>query len=155
MDSTFPYVSTLHTLGAVIWVGGMVFAWGFLRPALGFLNPPERLGVWRAVFPKFFMWVWISIIVMPVTGYIMVFYDFGGFSAAGYHVHAMQFVGWAMIVLFLYVYFIPYKKYKVAVEKQIWPEAAKHLAIIRRAVATNMVLGLINVVIGVSGRFWG
>ena len=155
MDSIFPYVNSLHTLGAVIWVGGMVFAWGFLRPALGFLNPPERLGVWRAVFPKFFMWVWIAIIVMPVSGYLMVFYDFGGFSSAGYHVELMHIIGWIMIAIFLFVYFIPYKKFKLAVADQAWPEAAKHLAVIRRAVAANMVIGLVNIAIGVSGRFWG
>ena len=92
---------------------------------------------------------------MPVTGYSMVYNDFGGFTAAGYHVEVMHIVGWVMIAIFLFVYFIPYKKFKVAVANKTWPEAAKHLAVIRRAVAANMVIGLVNVAIGVSGRFWG
>ncbi len=155
MDNIFPYVNSLHTLGAVIWVGGMIFAWGFLRPSLGFLSPPERLGVWSKVFPKFFMWVWISVIVMPVTGYSMVYYDFGSFSAAGYHVELMHILGWVMIVLFIFVYFVPYKKFKISVAGEAWPDAAIHLGVIRRTVATNMILGIVNITIGVSGRFWG
>ena len=155
MDILFPYVNSLHTIGAVIWVGGMVFAWGFLRPSLGFLNPPERLGVWSRVFPKFFMWVWISVMVIPISGYSMVYYDFGSFADAGHHVELMHIIGWVMMAIFLFVYFVPYKKFKAAIASETWPEAATHLGVIRRAVAANMVLGLVNIVIGVSGRFWG
>lgn len=155
MDQLFPYVNTLHTLAAVIWVGGMVFAWGFLRPSLGFLEPPQRLGVWFRVFPKFFMWVWMAVVIIPATGYFMVYYDFGSFDAAGYHVEVMHIIGWIMVALFLYLYFVPYRSFKAAVRDETWPVAAGHLAIIRRIVATNMVLGLLNVIAGVSGRFWG
>ena len=32
----------LHTLGAVVWVGGMFAIYVCLRPALGTLEPPQR-----------------------------------------------------------------------------------------------------------------
>jgi hypothetical protein len=37
----------LHTLGAVVWVGGMFAIYVCLRPALGTLEPPERLRLMR------------------------------------------------------------------------------------------------------------
>jgi len=40
-----PYA--LHVLAAVVWVGGMFFAWMVLRPAaVSALQPPERLMLW-------------------------------------------------------------------------------------------------------------
>jgi len=42
----------LHTLGAVVWVGGMFAIYVCLRPALGTLEPPERSGYWM-VFTAF------------------------------------------------------------------------------------------------------
>jgi hypothetical protein len=36
-------LKTLHVLAVGLWVGGMAFAHFFLRPALGTLEPPQRL----------------------------------------------------------------------------------------------------------------
>jgi putative copper export protein len=36
----------VHTLGAVVWVGGMFAIYVYLRPALSTLEPPQ--GPWRA-----------------------------------------------------------------------------------------------------------
>ena len=39
---------TLHVIAAILWVGGMFFAWMVLRPvAAGQLEPPARLTLWR------------------------------------------------------------------------------------------------------------
>ena len=45
----------LHVLSAVIWVGGMFFAYVILRPATSAMEPPTRLRLWRRVFQKFFI----------------------------------------------------------------------------------------------------
>lgn len=59
-------VSTaIHALSAVIWVGGMVFAYAVLRPSLGALEPPQRLTLWRNVFERFFVLVWIIVVALP------------------------------------------------------------------------------------------
>jgi len=151
----FPISSTAHTLAAVIWVGGMFFAHMALRPSLLLEEGPTRLRVWSHVFPIFFAWVWVSVIVLPATGYAMVFYDFGGFAAAGHHVTVMHATGWVMICLFIFLFVRPYAQFKTNVGSETWPEAAKNLAVIRRIVTTNLVLGMLVIVAGVSGRFWG
>jgi len=151
----FPISSTAHTLAAVIWVGGMFFAHMALRPSLLLEEGPTRLRVWSHVFPIFFAWVWVSVIVLPATGYAMVFYDFGGFAAAGHHVTVMHGIGWVMVILFAFLFFRPFAKFQTAVGKEDFPTAATHLAAIRRIVTINLVLGLVVTAAGVSGRFWG
>lgn len=151
----FPITSTLHTLAAVIWVGGMFFAHMVLRLALMEENPPARLQIWSRVFPRFFVWVWLCVVLLPITGYVMVFFDFGGFAEAGRHVEVMHGLGWLMVVLFAYMFFAPFAKFKTEVNAQNWPGAAQHLAVIRRIVTINLSLGLIVIIAGVSGRFWG
>ena len=51
----------VHIFGAVIWVGGMFAIYVCLRPALGTLDPPQRLRLMRVTFQKFFLWVWVAI----------------------------------------------------------------------------------------------
>ncbi len=36
-------LKTLHVLSIIVWIGGMVFAHFFLRPAFAQLKPPVRL----------------------------------------------------------------------------------------------------------------
>ena len=69
----------LHVLGAVIWVGGMFFAYMALRPSAGALEHAMRLALWQRVFSHFFPWVWASILALLTSGYGMVFLGFGGF----------------------------------------------------------------------------
>lgn len=155
MDMLFPVVSTLHTLAAVVWVGGMFFAHLVLRPSLMEEEPATRLAVWSRAFPRFFAWVWIAVGVLPASGYVMVFVDFGSFQAAGRHVEVMHGLGWIMVLLYAFLFFKPYQGLQSAVAQRDWPTGAKHLATIRRIVTVNLVLGLIVIIAGVSGRFWG
>jgi uncharacterized membrane protein len=144
----------LHVLAAVIWVGGMFFAYMVLRPSAGPLEPPLRLLLWRRVFSRFFPWVWASIVVLLASGYGLVFMYFGGFAGAGVHVHIMQTTGILMMLLFLHLFFGPWRRFGEAVDKQAFPLAAQKLNQIRQIVAINLVLGLVTVVAGASGRFW-
>ena len=52
----------LHIFGAVVWVGGMFAIYVCLRPALGTLEPPQRLRLMRVTFQRFFPWVWLAIL---------------------------------------------------------------------------------------------
>jgi uncharacterized membrane protein len=144
----------LHILAAVIWVGGMFFAYMVLRPSAGALEPPQRLPLWHRVFGRFFPWVWASIAALLGTGYAMVAF-LGGFRGMGIHVHLMQATGILMMLLFFHLYFAPWKRFRRAVEQGALPEAARNLDQIRVIVATNLVLGLITVVVGATGRWWG
>jgi len=83
----------LHVLAAVVWVGGMFFAYMVLRPAAGPLEPADRLPLWHRVFGRFFPWVWASIVLLLISGYGMLFRGFGGFAGAPLHVNVMQGIG--------------------------------------------------------------
>jgi uncharacterized membrane protein len=144
----------LHVLAAVIWVGGMFFAYMILRPAAGPLEPPARLGLWARVFGRFFPWVWASIVALLASGYAMLFVHFGGFAGAPLHVNVMQATGIVMMLLFLHLYFAPWRRFSTAVEAGAWPDAGAQLNQIRRVVAINLALGLVTVAVGAGGRFW-
>src|SRR5256885_1268329 len=117
----------LHIFGAVVWVGGMFLLYVCLRPALGTLEPPQRLRLIRVTFQKFFPWVWVAILLLLASGYWMVFYTFGGFKNVGMHVHVMQGIGWVMIALFLWLFHGPWLALKRAVDAGYWPTAGAHL----------------------------
>jgi uncharacterized membrane protein len=144
-----------HILAAVIWVGGMFFAHQMLRPAAGALDPAQRLPLWRRVFSRFFPWVWASIVALLASGYGMVFWGFGGFAHIGLHVHIMQGLGIVMMLAFGHLYFAPWRRFRAAVDAREFAAAAKQLDQIRMIVTFNLVLGLVVVVVGASGRYWG
>lgn len=144
----------LHLLAAVVWIGGMFFAHFCLRPAtLAVLEPPQRLALWNRVFRRFFRWVWTAILVLPVTGYWMIFAGFGGMAHVGWPIHVMQGIGLVMIVIYLLLYFGPYSALDLAAANQRWEEAGAALNRIRRLVVTNLTLGLITVVVAGVGRW--
>ncbi|HEY1473195.1 MAG TPA: CopD family protein [Pseudolabrys sp.] len=145
----------LHILGAVIWVGGMFAAYVCLRPAAGALEPPQRLLLWQRFLAKFFIWVWVSLLLLLGSGYWMLLTTFGGFKGAPAYIHVMQGIGWVMIALFLWLFHAPWLKFKRAVDAKDWPAAGAEIELIRQVIAVNLPLGLIVVAIGGSGRYWG
>ena len=146
---------TLHILGAVIWVGGMFAAYVCLRPAAGPLEAPQRLTLWRNFFAKFFPWVWVSVLLLLGSGYWMLLTAFGGFKGAPLYINLMQTLGLIMVALFVWLFHGPWLKFKRAVGAQEWPVAGAQLNRIRQIIAVNLPLGLVVVIIGASGRFWG
>ena len=132
----------------------MFFAYMMLRPSAGPLEPEARFALWHRVFRRFFPWVWSSIVLLLASGYGMIFLYFGGFAGAGLYIHVMQGIGIVMILLFLHLFFGPWRRFSDAVERKDFPEAAERLGQIRRIVAVNLVLGLLTIVVGASGRFW-
>ncbi len=145
----------LHILAAVIWVGGMFFAYVVLRPSVGGIEPAaERPRLWRRVFARFFPWVSAAVLVLIASGYALVFGQFGGMAGIGLHVHLMQGIGWIMFLLYGHLYFASWGRFRRAVDAGDLQAAGPALASIRRIVAINLVLGLIVVVIGASGRYW-
>jgi uncharacterized membrane protein len=145
----------VHVLAAVIWVGGIFFAYVVLRRATGAIDPHVRLELWGQVFRQFFPWVWASIAALLLSGYGMVFFGLGGFAGAGVHVHLMQATGLLMIALFLHLYFAPWPRMRRALAAGDYETATRHLTQIRWLVGTNVALGLLTSAIGASGRYWG
>jgi uncharacterized membrane protein len=145
----------LHTLSAVVWVGGMFFAHQVLRPAAVMLEPGPRLTLWSRALGRFFVWVFAAIVLLLLTGYAMVFGVYAGFGDVGLHIHLMQGIGILMVLLFLHLYFAPWRRFRTAVARQDWAEGGRQLGQIRTIVTINLVLGVIVVAIGSSGRYWG
>jgi uncharacterized membrane protein len=85
----------------------------------------------------------------------MLLTSFGGFAHAPLYINLMQAIGWLMIALFVWLFHGPWLKFKRAADAQDWPAAAAQLNRIRQIIMLNLPLGLIVVVIGGSGRFWG
>jgi uncharacterized membrane protein len=146
--------AALHALAAVIWVGGMFFAHQCLRPALTERTAPERLGLMAAALRRFFVWVWLAVAVLLATGMVEI-WALGGLTAWGRHVHVMLALGLVMMLLFGHLYFAPNRRLQAAVARADWATAGRNLGVIRRIVEINLVLGLITVAVGASGRYWG
>jgi uncharacterized membrane protein len=144
----------LHALAAIVWVGGMFFAHQCLRPALAERTPPERLAIMAGALRRFFVWVWIAVIVLLASGLGQI-WALGGMAAWGPHVHVMLALGIVMMLLFGHLYFAPNRRLQAAVARADWPAAGQALGTIRRIVEINLVLGLITAAIGASGRYWG
>jgi len=143
----------LHLLLAVLWVGGMFFAYQVLRPvAAGALDPPLRLALWRGVFSRFFPWVWAAVVGLPLSGYGLVFGFYGGLGAVGWQVHLMQATGWLMIALFGLLFFGPWRGLCAALDAGDLPRAGAALNRIRQIVGVNLLLGLVTVAAAAGGR---
>ena len=145
---------TLHILAAIIWVGGMFFAYMAQRPAaVEVLEPPLRLKLWVATFRRFFPWVWVSIVTLLATGFWGIFAHFGGMKGAPLYVHAMLGLGLLMMLIFFHVFFAPYKRLKAAVAAEDWPTGGKALAQIRVLVGINTIIGLVTAILGAAGPY--
>ena len=141
----------LHLLGVVVWVGGMFFAYMALRPvAASVLEPPQRLTLWTGVFGKFFPWVWVSVILILLSGLHMLV-AFGGLAAPLYAL-AMLGLGLVMMLIYVVVFFSPYQKLKRAVAEQNWKAGGAALGQIRQLIGVNLSLGLITIAVVFVGR---
>lgn len=145
----------LHLVAAIIWVGGMFYAYMILRPvAASLLDPPIRLKLWSEIFQRFFVWVWGIVIVIPATGYFMIFKNWDGFKFVTIDIHIMHGLGILMILLYMHLFFAPYRKMNQALADNDIQEAAKRLGQIRVIVMINMLLGLTVATVASAGRYW-
>lgn len=144
--------ATLHILGVIVWVGGMFFAHMALRPAVAqLLEPPQRLPLLQLVLERFFRWVWLAVVCILASGYGMFFGVYGG--QVGSYLHLMQGLGLLMVGIFCFIYFVPYRQLCVALAAGNIPGAGARMALIRRLIGLNLVLGLATTVIGAAKWF--
>jgi uncharacterized membrane protein len=144
----FGLVYTLHVLSALVWVGGMFFAWMVLRPAaMKALEGPARLKLWVEVFQGFFRWVWIAVVLLPISGVGMIHLQFSGFEAAPRYVQVMMGLYVVMTALFIRIQALLLPELRTAVAAQDWPTGAATLGKIRKLVGINLIVGLVLVAI--------
>ena len=149
--TAFALAYSLHVLAALIWVGGMFFAWMVLRPAaVTALEGPARLKLWVEVFQRFFVWVWIAVVILPISGVGLLQMRFNGFETAPRYVQIMMGLYIVMVALFIRIQSLQLPELRKAVEAQAWAEGAAVMGRIRRLVGCNLIVGLVLVTIAAA-----
>ena len=149
----YAILKTLHLLAIIVWIGGMVFAHFFLRPALGPFEPPVRVRLMHAVVGRFFAAVLTAATLALVTGVWMIGRMAKQMVQAGVHFNmpiewtVMATLGLVMMLIFGYIRFSLYKRLSRAVQAVDWPAGAAALAQIRLWVVVNLVLGVVIVLV--------
>lgn len=133
----------LHIAGAIFWMGGMAFMVMALRPALGALQPPQRLPLLVEVLKRFFVVVMVSIVLLLATGGMLLMQATGGATPRGWH--AMAGLGLVMMLVFGHIFFAPWRRFRQAVAAQDWPEAGKRMQQIALLVKFNLGLGWVAI----------
>ena len=138
------WVLAVHVLCAVMWVGGMFFAYVVLRPSLSVLEPIQRIALHTQVFRRFFLVVWH---VMPLILRVGLRGAVRLLSAdrrsVGWNVHLMMLLGLIMSAVFLLIVFGPYARFRRTTDRTT---AAAWIDRIRKLIGVNLVLGIVTVV---------
>jgi uncharacterized membrane protein len=132
-----------HLAGAIFWMGGMAFMVMALRPALGTLQPAQRLPLVVEVLRRFFVVVMVSIVLLLATGGMLLMQAAGGATPRGWH--AMAGLGVLMMLVFGHIFFGPWRRLRQAVAAQDWPEAGKRMQQIAMLVKFNLALGWVAI----------
>ncbi|HTW69412.1 MAG TPA: CopD family protein [Acetobacteraceae bacterium] len=148
--SIWSWLLALHILCAVIWVGGMFFAYVIMRPSLSVLEPPQRLLLHTQVFRRFFLVVWHVMPLLLISGFILVFGLFGGMANVPWNIQAMMGIGIIMAVIFVVLVFGPYARFRRTTDRN---RMAANIDSVRKLIGVNLVLGLITVVIAALSQF--
>lgn len=119
----------------------MLFA---LRPAAtDLLAPPQRLPLIAQTLKRFFRLVWITIIVLLLTGLAMLLGVGMKNAPAGWH--AMLGAGLLMFALFGHLYFGPFRRLQQAVSAADWPEGGRRVGQIATLAMLNLGLGVLSI----------
>jgi uncharacterized membrane protein len=138
------WVLAVHVLCAVIWVGGMFFAYLVLRPSLGVLEPVQRIALHTQVFRRFFLVIWHAMPLILLSGFTMLFIFDGGAADAAWNINAMMLIGLIMSAVFVLIIFGPYARFRRTTDRAT---AVASIDRIRKLIGANLVLGIITVVV--------
>ncbi len=137
----------LHLASIIVWIGGMVFAHFFLRPATQALEAPQRVRLMHDVLQRFFTAVTVAIVVVLGSGLWMIgrvakqAVQSGGTFAMPLSWTLMATLGLVMMAIFGHIRFASFKRLQKAMAASDWPLAGQALASIRTGVAVNLALG--------------
>lgn len=147
----------LHLLAVVVWVGGMVFAHFFLRPAVAVLPAAQRLPLMHAVLGRFFgAVVWAAGLTLLSGAWMMARVthrsaDSGAQVNLPLEWTVMAALGVVMMLVFAYIRLTLYPALTRQVSASDWANGALTLHAIRRWVLLNLTLALLIVVVTLAG----
>lgn len=142
-------LKTIHVLSITVWIGGMVFAHFFLRPAVARLDPLVRLRLMHDVLGRFFKAVLVASLLTLVSGLWMLgrvakqVVQSGASFEMPLAWTVMSVLGVAMVAVFMHIRFALYKRLGQAVAMCEWTIAGAALAQIRKWVSINLGLGMV------------
>ena len=142
-------LKTLHMLSIIVWIGGMVFAHFFLRPAVAQLEPALRLPLMHAVLGRFFQAVLAASLLTLLSGMWMIgrvakqVVQSGGSFEMSLAWTIMAVLGVAMVAIFMHIRFVLYKRLDRAVAASEWGAGGAALAQIRHWVSINLGIGVL------------
>ncbi len=142
-----------HLLAIIVWIGGMVFAHFFLRPATLKLEAPQRVRLMHDALSRFFQAVLLAAVVVLASGLWMIGRVAKESVQAGLGFNMplnwtiMATLGIVMIAIFGHIRFALFKRLKRAVAASDWPAGGAALASIRTWVGINLFIGVTIVVI--------
>ena len=140
-----------HVLSIIVWIGGMVFAHFFLRPAALSLEPPQRVRLMHDVLQRFFAAVSVAVVVVLGSGLWMIgrvarqTVQAGGSFAMPLDWTIMATLGLVMMAIFGHIRFALFKRLSRAVADSDWTAGAAALASVRTWVSINLGLGVVIV----------
>ena len=149
----YEILKTVHVLSIILWVGGMMFAHWFLRPALHCLEGPDRLRLMQDVLLRFFRAVFVASLLILVTGYWMLgrVARLASQSETAFVMPVawwvMAILGTLMVAIFMHIRFALFRRLRDAVQFSQWSKAAQALGSIRVWVGVNLFLGVAIVLV--------
>ena len=141
-------LKTVHLLAIIVWLGGMVFAMFFLRPALATLEPSVRLPIMHEVMRRFANAVVAVSLVALFTGFWMIgnvaraASEGGGSFTMPLDWKVMSTLGVLMLLIVGHIRFALFKRCDKAVQAKDWPAAAAVMDKVRTWVLVNLAIGV-------------
>ena len=138
----------VHLLSVIVWIGGMVFAYFFLSPALAKLEAPQRVRLMHAVLGRFFRAVLLIAGLTLISGLWMIgrvakqTVQAGGSFQMPLDWTVMAALGILLVFIFGHIRFALYKRLDRALIASDWAAGSAALASIRVGMAINIALGV-------------
>ena len=142
-------LKTLHVLAIIVWIGGMVFAHFFLRPAVAQLDATARVRLMHDVLGRFFQAVLVAALLTLASGIWMLgrvakqVVQSGGSFEMPLAWTVMAVLGTLMVAIFMHIRFALYKRLSKAVAAADFTAGGAALAQIRTWVLVNLALGVV------------
>ena len=142
-------LKTLHVLSMIVWIGGMVFAHFFLRPAVAQLESPVRLRLMHDVLGRFFQAVLVASLLTLASGVWMLgrvakqVVQSGGNFEMPLAWTVMAVLGVVMVAIFMHIRFVLFNRLSQAVTASEWAGGGAASAQIRKWVSINLGLGVL------------
>lgn len=148
--------TSLHILGATIWVGGLFMLVAIIWPSINqtVINHQAYLKASVDVLGMFIPWLIAASIMTIISGYVTLFGLYHGFKSAPLYIHIMAGFGFFMLLLVGHIIMSPWKRMHKALEEKAWDEVEKYLPKAKLFVWIGLVIGVIVLLVAGSGRYW-